>query len=273
MKNLFSIGQLSKLYDIPVKTLRYYDDIDLFKPIEVKQNGYRYYSIEQFKLLDTINFLKALGVPLKEIKNHISNRDIDVFIQTLKRHIEQTEQKIESLKMIKKGFETRLSEIEKFKDLEEVGVPFIQFLSIRKVFELKEKIYSLHDLELAVRKLKQKIPLISPLTIGKIGLTLSSSKIEEMNNYEYHSIFFLLDDMEEKAVSEANMTIIPEGKYVCIYYRGGHLQTPYYYKTLLHYIKGNNYQIDGEIIIRTVIDQFISNDENKFVTEIQIPIC
>src|SRR3954471_18754440 len=120
MENRFSIGQLSKIYNIPVKTLRYYDEIDLFKPTEInKQNGYRYYSIEQFKLLDTINYLKVLGVPLKEIKAHINNRDINDFIETLKKHLEITEKKIQELEMIKKGFEARFKEIEKFKDIDE----------------------------------------------------------------------------------------------------------------------------------------------------------
>ena len=55
MQNRFSIGEMSKLMNIPVKTLRYYDEIGLFKPHEVNRHtGYRYYSTEQFEQLDTI---------------------------------------------------------------------------------------------------------------------------------------------------------------------------------------------------------------------------
>ena len=36
MKEFFSIGEVSKLFDINKKTLRYYDEIDLFKPSFVR---------------------------------------------------------------------------------------------------------------------------------------------------------------------------------------------------------------------------------------------
>lgn len=55
MKNRFSIGQMAQLHNIPVKTLRYYDEIGLFTPAEVDPiSGYRYYSIEQFEKLDIV---------------------------------------------------------------------------------------------------------------------------------------------------------------------------------------------------------------------------
>ncbi|MBP2664195.1 MAG: MerR: Hg(II)-responsive transcriptional regulator [Firmicutes bacterium] len=67
MKNRFSIGEMSKLHNVPVKTLRYYDDIGLFKPTKVDESSkYRYYSIEQFEQLNTITYLKFSGLPLKE---------------------------------------------------------------------------------------------------------------------------------------------------------------------------------------------------------------
>ena len=43
-----SIGQFAKLCHIHKKTLFYYDEIGLFKPQKVDENGYRYYSIYQF---------------------------------------------------------------------------------------------------------------------------------------------------------------------------------------------------------------------------------
>ena len=44
----YKIGEFSKLTDVPVKTLRYYDEIDLFKPAETDfYSNYRYYKEEQ----------------------------------------------------------------------------------------------------------------------------------------------------------------------------------------------------------------------------------
>ena len=74
MKEFFSIGEVSKLFDINKKTLRYYDEIDLFKPSFVnKENKYRYYTLDQFQYLETIKYLKELGLSLEKIKHHLNN--------------------------------------------------------------------------------------------------------------------------------------------------------------------------------------------------------
>lgn len=84
MNGLFTIGEVSKLFDINIKTLRYYDEINLFKPIFIdKFNKYRYYSADQFEQLNTIMYLKALGMPLNKIKFHLSTRSIDNIRQLL----------------------------------------------------------------------------------------------------------------------------------------------------------------------------------------------
>jgi DNA-binding transcriptional MerR regulator len=81
MKNQFSIGEMAKLHNTTIKTLRYYDEIGLLKPIQIdKNNGYRYYSTEQFEQLNTIHYLKELGFSLKEIGEHLVQRDIDSFV-------------------------------------------------------------------------------------------------------------------------------------------------------------------------------------------------
>ena len=55
MKNLFSIGELSKLQNISRQTLIFYDKIGLFRPAYTDpDNGYRYYSSSQLDYLDTI---------------------------------------------------------------------------------------------------------------------------------------------------------------------------------------------------------------------------
>ena len=74
MKEFFSIGEVSKLFDINKKTLRYYDEIDLFKPSFVnKENKYRYYTLDQFQYLETIKYLKELGLSLEKIRHHLNN--------------------------------------------------------------------------------------------------------------------------------------------------------------------------------------------------------
>ncbi len=65
---MIRIGEFSKLVQVPVATLRYYDDIGLLKPVEVDRfTGYRYYSASQLPRLHRILALKGLGFSLEQI--------------------------------------------------------------------------------------------------------------------------------------------------------------------------------------------------------------
>lgn len=71
---LYKIGEFSKLVNVPVKTLRYYDEINLFKPQEIDLfSGYRYYSEKQINNLEVILSLKEVGFSLEEIKKNKNN--------------------------------------------------------------------------------------------------------------------------------------------------------------------------------------------------------
>lgn len=60
---------MSKLNNISIQTLRYYDKIGLLKPKVISEKSqYRYYSIEQFFQMDVIKYYKTLGLSLNEIK-------------------------------------------------------------------------------------------------------------------------------------------------------------------------------------------------------------
>jgi DNA-binding transcriptional MerR regulator len=65
---MIKIGEFSKLVQVPVATLRYYDQVGLLKPIEVDRfTGYRYYSAGQLPRLHRILALKGLGFSLEQI--------------------------------------------------------------------------------------------------------------------------------------------------------------------------------------------------------------
>lgn len=273
LKNRFSIGKMSNLHNIPVKTLRYYDEIDLFKPIEIDpDNGYRYYSVEQFKLLDIINYLKTLGVPLKEIKEQINNRNINDFLNSLKEHRKFTEQKINELEMIKERIEGRIEEISESSDITAIDIPVIKTKKEKTVIRMYEAISSAYELELSLRKLKNELHPNAPLFIGKVGLTISSDEIRKGNYNEYNSICLLLEEVEKEDINHHMVTHFPHGEYACIYYRGGISDASDHLKALQKYVNDINYKAKGDFIIRNIVDQFISNDENEYLTEIQLPI-
>ncbi len=82
-----SINKLAKLSGISARTLRYYDEIGILKPIYRNDSNYRVYSQNEVDRLQQILFLKRLGVSLYDIKKIICSGSFDE-IETLKKHKE-----------------------------------------------------------------------------------------------------------------------------------------------------------------------------------------
>src|SRR5260221_3209407 len=67
---MFKIGEFSKLVQVSVPTLRYYDQVGLLKPVEIdRYTSYRYYSASQLPRLHRILALKGLGFSLEQISS------------------------------------------------------------------------------------------------------------------------------------------------------------------------------------------------------------
>src|SRR5262245_35304804 len=65
---MFRIGEFSKRTNVPIKTLRFYDEVGLLRPTVVDNaTGYRYYSPDLLVRLNRILALKQLGFSLDEI--------------------------------------------------------------------------------------------------------------------------------------------------------------------------------------------------------------
>jgi DNA-binding transcriptional MerR regulator len=71
---MIKIGEFSKLAQVPVATLRYYDQVGLLKPVKVDPfTGYRYYSTSQLPRLNRILALKGLGFSLEQISEALDD--------------------------------------------------------------------------------------------------------------------------------------------------------------------------------------------------------
>ena len=66
---MIKIGDFARLSQVSVVTLRYYDELDLLKPVRVDTfTGYRFYSADQLPRLNRILALKDLGFSLDQIR-------------------------------------------------------------------------------------------------------------------------------------------------------------------------------------------------------------
>ncbi|MFA5657823.1 MAG: MerR family transcriptional regulator [Oscillospiraceae bacterium] len=73
-----SISEIARLTGISVRTLHYYDEIGLLKPVSVDEHsGYRFYDERSLERLQTILFYRELDFPLKEIDRIISKPEFN----------------------------------------------------------------------------------------------------------------------------------------------------------------------------------------------------
>ncbi len=68
---MYTIGQVSEMFDLPVSTLRYYDKEGLFPELN-RTSGIRQFSENEIEALRVIECLKKTGLQIKDIKQFMS---------------------------------------------------------------------------------------------------------------------------------------------------------------------------------------------------------
>ncbi len=264
---------MSKLYNIPVKTLRYYDEIGLFKPFEVDPNtGYRYYHIEQFQILDTIGYLKTMGVPLKEIIKRVEHSTVEEFLAILKEYEKINQEKMVQLIRVNRHLTSKIAELSKAQKTTNIGQPFIEVCEEKKIIEVKGQFKDLVDVEHVLRKVKKKINHVSPVMIGKVGRILSMNQLMSGEIVEFQGIFILLEEDNHYHLEDHKISTFPSGMYATLYIRHSKVDSTENFQQLLNYVHEQGYQTDGPFLFRRIVDPFISHREDELLSQIQIRI-
>ncbi|MFD2370659.1 MerR family transcriptional regulator [Brevibacillus sp. GCM10020057] len=267
---MFLIGEISRLFQIDVRTLRYYDEIGLFKPAHIEERtGYRYYSIEQFEQLNTILYLKALNIPLKNVKLFLENRDIDRILQLLEEQQRETEKRIREFQQIQQKIASRIHQIVDAANRQELDKIREVELPERRIVRLKQKIHKTDNLEMSIRLLENSTNMKSTIFLGKVGLSISRDNVKQRKFDEYDSIFVIVEN-ESCHITKAQEMILPQDKYVTIRFAGTHAEAAPYYEKLLDYVEERGYEVALDALEITLIDYGLTNDRSKFVTEIQL---
>lgn len=99
-EKLLSISQFAHLSGIRRKNLIFYDEIGLFSPAHVGENGYRYYSYRQFDTANLIWSLKEIGMSLKDIKEYTRVRTPQRMLELFYTQKTKVEDELHKLKEI-----------------------------------------------------------------------------------------------------------------------------------------------------------------------------
>lgn len=266
---LFSIGQMAKLFDMNIRTLRYYDQIGLLKPETVnKDTGYRYYSSAQFERLNTIKYLRALDVPIERIATFFEGRDVELMRDIFEKQLDRVGRKRRELARIERKIRGRIAQID---DAVEGALdnPEIRNVAERRVVRLAESFAPTADLEPLIRDLGRRSNLNDAIFLGKVGVSVSREDLEARSYGRLSSVFITVERADSHAGSVER---IAGGPFACIRFRGTHGDSARHYAKLVDFIGTSGLAIMGDSVEITLIDAGMTSDESRFVTELQIPV-
>ena len=266
MKNLFSIGDLSKLQNISRQTLIFYDKIGLFCPAYVDpENGYRYYSAAQLDFLDTICIMKRIGFSLDEIKSYLKEYTLDTSMVALRKQLTIIDRQIEELQLIKSRVEHRCLQLEQSAAIRsqyaEVSVQTVQSQYI--VWQEVAAPYTLDRVSMAtkqcfVRSFKERLPVFF-----QSGAIVPLARILR-GEYTLASHAFL----PIEKCSAAGVVELPAGQCAVTYHTGDYLSIGTAYERLLQYCRAHRLQIISDSYEFALIDYLSTGDEAEYITKI-----
>ena len=206
--NLLSIGEISKLTGAGIKSLRYYERINILKPAYVSPDtGYRYYTVDQIYLVEMIRFCIELDIPLAEMTNFIDQDGVMDFRKFFREGREVAEKKIKALK---KGLKL-ISNIERQMDLSEqfqLGQIYTCEMP-EKVFHVKPCGKSLENINIVeiVKSFSEMLPIEDDYEMCEYGFLCTHSPDETI----YYSFLEVPKNLEMEST-----IVIPKGTYLFI---------------------------------------------------------
>ena len=282
---MLRIGEFSKIAQVSVKTLHYYDQYGLLKPAWVDRfNGYRYYHIQQLTNLNRILALKELGFSLEQIQTIMqdapSGNELRRMMQLKQMELEkQIQQDTVRLHQI----ETRLRQINEesaFLRQEVVikEIPNRLVVGLRKTVSGYGQVFELYE------ELCAAVPDIC----RQPDPALPAAAIHYDQEY-------LEDQMQVELVTPVSRRQkLPrqlkayqlEGapQMACLIHQGSLEVLPQIYQGLIGWVEANNYRITGtnrEVFLQGVARpnnnaEFthspVSEPDTTFITELQVPV-
>lgn len=270
MKTYFSVGEISKLTNMSIQTLRYYDKRGLLKPSFIdSQNNYRYYSIEQFIKIDLLKQCKLMGLSLKEIEELLSS---DISAESMMKIIDNQrkilDQKINALEGIREYINFLDNRLKEATKLEENEI-FIKCNDERVVKRYRCIINDEKDLEINLRNVLLEAERNNWMLSSEIGFETSIDILKSEDRVAYTAIMIYRNDEKNEDIEN---TIIPKGNYLTMYYDDGYKNNLKYYKKMLVFIEINNLEVCGNFNEFSILPRINSKEEEKTIVQLDIPI-
>ncbi len=268
---MFKIGDFSKLSQVSIKTLHYYERLGLFKPSYVdEQSGYRYYSADQVPRLNRILVLKDLGFSLEQIAIMMDGEMSPILLkEMLQRRQVQILEQLQSEQEKLTRIEARLSQIEKETD----GAMFAYDVVLKRI--PTQMIYSLRQ-TIASYKFVGELFKKARAASFKACVKPAGSQLSIYHDHGYRE-----DKVDIEAAIPICSTVSGPGiselygveHMACVIHRGSYTTIPSAYKAIMQWIADNSYNISGNCREIYLVTDNEAEDETQIITEVQIPVA
>lgn len=266
--DMLTIGKMAKINGISEQTLRLYDKMQLLEPCEVNsETGYRYYNIKQCAKLDMIQYMKALGMNLSQIKECFDQQNVSKLRQILERQKLNIEEQIEEMRHAKQAVERAIESYKRYDAAPSEKDVILEYQKERRIFCHDTKIncysYGMEYYEHILRSLKKnyalhKLPMSYFCNVGSIIRKEHFTKKELWSSEVFLFVEDNFDPYDE-------IELIPEGMYLCVYCDGFEREEESI-KKLMDFISEHDYQVIGDCISEILIEfpTFSHYDRNAF---------
>ncbi len=230
-QELFSIGDVAQLFHLSVSSLRHYETIGLLTPEYTDPaTGYRYYGPRQFEVLNTIRYLRALDMPLGQIRAFLRNRDVGRIEQLLREQKAAVARKQAELQRVERKIDNRLRQLHAAQTAELDTIRLVRSPACRIVWMSGAlELHSFLDMEPSIRMLERS-QAEAVVFLGKVGVGLSAERLAAGQFAPYDRAFLVLDDED---AFDGDVTVLPETTCAAVCFRGSHPEAPAQYARLM----------------------------------------
>lgn len=268
MEKYYSIGEMAKLNNISIETLRHYDRQNLLSPDYINdKTGYRYYSVKSFMKMDIIKKCRAIGLTLDEIKDVMKDYDsLESILNILDNQKVIVDEKLKELNSIKCSIKALQNDIKKAL---KVGINniFIKDNEERKLIKYDYCGRYTNEFEINLRKTLIEIEQHYNSFNYQIVFETSYLDLVNENNLTYVQTMIKLDNNIAKS---CNIVTLPKGRYLTLYFDDTFYDTRKYYDVIVKYIRENNLCVIGDFHEIYVMTRANQNGEIKALAQIEI---
>lgn len=267
-QSLFKIGELSKLYNISVDSIRYYEKMGLLNPVRSQESNYRMYSVEDIRKLTMIRELLNLKFSVEQIRRFDENRSVEVTQIVLEEELQKLNEAIEELERNRMSIQARLGILKQRVNTVKDEVAHLISIEERKCLLVSESNlpddYVDYYLVKYMNSQQQKVDTIGACDCYTLDLEGSNPESDYLRT---KNVFFYSD-----ALSYESNYSLPEGLYISLFYHGPLTKTKLLVPKLFAYAKERELKVIGEPIEFCHIDDYETSNEEEYLTELQLHV-